>query len=97
MRGGIHQPGSVQPNHGAQENAPQNQRDASPREKRYTDDNHLNVMIFGDPYIKLVLRKIRNVTRKSGSIVVHGLAGENPAHVRPPGSVNWRVRVAFFV
>src|SRR5271165_2991632 len=69
----IHQPSGMQTQSGAQEDSPEYARkaamDAAPecsaksvQKSRQDDDGY--VMIFGDPYMKLVFGQIRHVTRK---------------------------------
>src|SRR5581483_5081887 len=41
--------------------------------------------------------EVGNVLRQGGGVVVHGLAGQDPAHVRPPLAVNRRGGVAFVI
>ena len=54
-------------------------------------------MIFGDPDVKLVFGQVRDIAGQRGGVVVHGFAGENPAHVGPPFAINRRMRIAFLV
>ena len=54
-------------------------------------------MIFGDPDVEFVFGEVGDVARERGGVVVHGLAHQNPAHVRPPFAVHRRMRIAFFV
>src|SRR5271155_116415 len=54
-------------------------------------------MIFCDPDVKSVFGKIGNITGESCSVMVHGLASQNPAHVRPPLAITRRMRIAIFI
>jgi len=44
-----------------------------------------------------VFGTIRHVVGQRSRVVVHGLSSEYPAHVCPPFSVPWRMRVALLV
>src|ERR1700677_5240327 len=54
-------------------------------------------MKLGDPNVELVFSEVRNVSRQGGGVVMHGLAGEDPTHVRPPFAVNRGMWVAVYV
>ena len=54
-------------------------------------------MILRNPDVKFAFREIGNVTRERGRIVMHGLAHQDPAHVRPPLTVKRSVRIAFLI
>src|SRR4029077_9089755 len=97
MRRRIYQPGEMQANNGAQENAPEHEGKPAESEKRYSQRNNRNIMILRNPDVKLVLGQVGNVAGQSGRVVVHGLAHQNPAHMRPPLSISWGMRVAFLV
>src|SRR5580692_9794685 len=97
MRRRIHQPCRVQADDGAHEDSPQQKRQPADRQQDQAQDNHWNVMIFGDPDMKLVFCQIRHITRQRCSVVMHGFPGQNPAHVRPPLTVDRRVRIAFVI
>src|SRR5579863_501589 len=47
--------------------------------------------------MELVFCEIGHVTRQGCGVVMHGLPGQNPAHVRPPLAVDGRMRIAFVV
>ena len=87
VRRGIHEPGGVQAEHGAKENSPQHDGQSAEREQdnRQRRDGH--PVPFADPDIKFVFAKVGNVGQKFGRVLVHGLAGNDPAHVRPETAV----------
>src|SRR4029077_12432794 len=97
MRRRIYQPGEMQAHDGAQENAPEHEGKPAESEKRYSQRNNRNIVILRNPDVKLVLGQVGNVAGQSGRVVVHGLAHQNPAHMRPPLSISWGMRVAFLV
>ena len=97
VRGGIHQPGGVQADNRAQENSPQDERDAADGEQNQAENDHRHVMIFGDPDVEFIFGEVGDVTRERGGVMVHGFARQNPAHVRPPGAVHGRMRIAFLI
>src|ERR1044071_7646159 len=47
--------------------------------------------------MELRLRKVGHITRKCLRVLVKALPHENPSHVRPPFTVDWRVGITFFV
>src|SRR5437660_9903401 len=54
-------------------------------------------MPFADESVELVFTKVGNVWQKFRSVVVHGAAGNDPAHMRPETAVMGRVRIAFLI
>ena len=54
-------------------------------------------MILADPEMKLIFAKIGNVSQKIGAVVMKGLPGKNPTHVRPEAAVARGVRIARLV
>src|SRR5579871_1171246 len=97
VRGRIDQPGGVQANHGAHENAPQQEWKSADGEQNHAQHDHWDVVIFRDPDVKLVFGEVGNVSGQRRGVVVHRLAHQNPSHVRPPLAVDRRVRVAILV
>src|SRR5580704_2253631 len=97
MRRRIYQPSRMQTDDRAHENSPQQERQAADRQQDQAQDNHWNVMIFGNPDMEFVFCEIGHITRQGCSVVMHGLAGQNPAHVRPPLALDGRVRIAFLI
>ncbi len=91
---GVHQPGGVQADHGAHEDAPHQERQSADGQQDQSQHDHGNVVIFRDPDVEFIFGKIRDVAGQGGGVMVHGLADQDPAHVRPPFAVNRRMRVA---
>ena len=54
-------------------------------------------MILADPEMKLVFAKIGNVGVQIGALVVEGLAGQDPSHVRPETTIARGVGIARLV
>src|SRR5580698_4417955 len=54
-------------------------------------------MPTADPNVKLVFAKVRNIRQEICRIVVHRLAGQEPADMGPKTAFAWRMRVAFLV
>src|SRR5437879_4023803 len=47
--------------------------------------------------MKLVFRQVGDVAGQRGRVMMHGLPGQNPSHVRPPFAIDGRVGIALFV
>ncbi len=97
VRGRIDQPRRMKTEDGAEEDPPHDKGHSSDGEKHNAKHDHGHVMVFRDPDVKFVLGQIGNVMCQRLRVVVHRFAGEYPAHVRPPGAVDRRVRIAFLV
>ena len=54
-------------------------------------------MPLGDPDVKFVLAKIRNVMQKLFGLVMHRLTGNDPAHVRPQSAIARRMGITFHI
>src|SRR5690349_14150930 len=87
----------MQTNNSTQEDTPQQKRHSSERQQHDPENDHGNVMALGDPDMELVLREVWHVVSQGRSVVVHGSAGQNPPHVRPPLAIHWRMRIAWLV
>ena len=97
VRRGIDEPCGVQADYRAQKNAPEQERKSTNCEEDDAQHNHWDVIVFRNPNLKLVLRKIGNVTSESGRVVMHGLSHQNPTDMGPPLAIDRRVRIAFLV
>src|SRR5690349_6582502 len=97
MRGGIYKPGGVQADNSSQEEAPQKAGEAAQRKDNYSQETERNPMPFGNPKMELVFTQIGNKVEEILGVVVHGLPGENPAHVGPQAAIARRVWIAFLV
>src|SRR6185437_4833727 len=89
--GRVDQPGGVQANHGAEENAPEQEGQSADRQQRQAQDNHGDIVVLRDPDVKPVPGEVGDVVGEGGGVMMHGLASENPAHVRPPLAVPRRM------
>jgi len=54
-------------------------------------------MIFAQPNLEAILGQIGSIASHEGRLVVQGIAGENPARVRPPSAIVGSVGVTFAV
>ena len=88
MRRRIHQPGRVQQEHRAEEHSPQEPWQAAYGKKNDAENDLRNVVIFRKPDVELVFGQVRNVASQGRSIVMHRLSHQDPAHMRPPLSIN---------
>jgi hypothetical protein len=61
------------------------------------DDDQGHVMIFAQPDLEAILGQIGCVAGHERGLVVQGVAGENPAGVRPPPAIMGGVRVALAI
>ncbi len=97
VRGRVHEPGRVQAVGGAGEYRPQHVRQAAERGEREADDHLRHPVPGGEPHVDGVLGQVGHVPAQHGGVVVHRLAHEDPAHVRPEGALARRVRIAVVV
>src|ERR1700734_1097950 len=58
---GIHEPGRVQQENRAEEEAPHQQRPSANRQEGNADPDDGHIMILTDPHVKLVFAQVRNV------------------------------------
>ncbi len=65
--------------------------------KRQADDHLRHPVPRGQPHVNRVLGQVRHVATQHVGVVVHRLAHEDPAHVRPERALARAVRVAFMV
>ena len=54
-------------------------------------------MVLGDPHMKFVFCEIGNVMGQGFGVVMHRLARQDPAHMRPPRTIDRRMWVTFLV
>src|ERR1700722_10981261 len=97
MRGGIHQPGGMQADDGAQEDSPEEPGPAANRIKEDGDYHRRHHVPLADPEMKLVFAKVGDIGKELDSVLMHGPAGEDPAHVGPDAAISRRVWIALFV
>ena len=97
MRGRVHQPGGVQTNDGAKEDAPQQVLPSSRNKNDRTQCGNGHPMPMGDPHVELMSAKIRNIGQKISRFVVHRPASEDPAHVGPETAIAGRMRITILV
>ena len=97
MGGGVDEPGGVESEDGAEEDAPEEIGPSSEDEKREAEGGDGDPMPAADPDVELVFAEVGDVGEELGGVVVHGLAGDEPADVGPESTFAGRVRVAFLV
>src|SRR5205085_9326037 len=90
-------PGGMQSYDYAYEDSPEQERQASDGEQDYAKNDVRAVVILRQPDVDLIFREVGDVARKSSRVVMHGAAGQDPSHVRPPFAVAGRVRIAMLV
>jgi len=78
---GIHQPGSMQAHHRPQEDAPQQEGQSAEGEKQHAQCDYRQVVVLGDPHVKLIFRQVGDVVGLRGGVVMHGSSCQNPTHV----------------
>jgi hypothetical protein len=93
----VDQPGGVQADDGAQEDAPEYAGPSSDEVEDYREDGVGHPVPAADPDVELVLAQFGNEGEKFVRVGVHGAAGDEPAHVGPEAAVVGRVRVACLV
>ena len=109
VSGGVDEPGGVKADGDAEECSPENHAEGACEvvtcgregcaegDLEQSGDYQRDVVIFAEPDVDGVLGEIGSVTAQEGSLGVQGTAGEDPASVRPPGTVVRSVGVAFVV
>ena len=97
MRSGVDQPGRVEPDYRSKKNAPQNVTPPAYGEKQDGQDRDRHPVPTADPPLETVFAKLRHVGQKLCGILLHGLAGKNPAHVSPEAAIVGRMRITLFV
>ena len=97
MRGGVDEPGGVEAEDGAEEDAPEEIGPSAKGEQKQTEDRDRHPVPAADPDVELVLAKFGDVGEEMRRIVVHRLARDEPADVGPETAFVGRVRVALLV
>jgi hypothetical protein len=95
--GGVDEPGGVEAEDGAEEDSPEEIRPSAECEKSEAEDGDGQPVPLADPDVELVFAEIGDVGEKIGGVVVHGGAGEEPAHVGPEAAFAGGVRVTCLV
>ena len=98
VRGGVDQPGGVQPEDDRAGKMPHRNSGKSAdgaAGSGQDDDRHPVVVV--QPDVEAVLRQIGSVLRHHPGVVVIGLAEQDPADVRPEGAIARRMRIARLV
>src|SRR5271154_4949656 len=87
----------MKPHNDAQKNSPQQERQSTRGKQPDSQDQRGHEMKFRDPHVKLVLGKVRHIAIERRSILAQSVANQDPAHMRPPLSIGWSVRVSLFI
>src|ERR1019366_8464893 len=53
--------------------------------------------VLADPEMKFIFAKVGDVSQQIGALIVKGLPGENPTHVRPKAAIARGMRIARLV
>src|SRR5579863_4019629 len=80
-----------------EEDAPQNVPPSTNGEKQHGQNGDRYPVPPADPFMESVFAKFWNIGQKLSRIVLHGFAGENPAHVGPKPSIVGRMRVTLLI
>ncbi len=107
--GGVDQPGGVQADDDAEEGSPEHHGEAADDgvaggcescadgDLQQAADGEREPVVLREPDVALVAGEVGDVAAEQGGLGVEGAAGDDPAHVRPPGAVLRGVGVAFLV
>src|SRR5664279_1168583 len=87
----------MQADHYAGKDSPEQPGQSANRKEDDAHNDVSGVVILSEPNMNFVFCQIGNVFCQSGSVVVHGLAGENPTHVGPPLAIDRRMRITFLI
>jgi hypothetical protein len=94
---GVYEPGAVETDDGAEEDAPEEIGPSTEDKKGDAEGRNRDPMPTADPDVEFIFAEVGDVGIEFGRTAVLGLAGKEPADVGPEGSIAGRVRVAFFV
>src|SRR5271165_4309355 len=97
VRRRIHQPGGMQAQGHAKEDAPEQERQSAKCEQQDTQNRERHPMPLRQPHQEPVLRQIRSILGAHRRVAMRHVAHQHPDNVRPPLTVAWRVRIAIFV
>jgi len=81
--GGVDEPGGVESEDGAEEDAPEEIGPSTEDEKGEAEGGDGDPMPLADPDVELVFAEVGDVGEEFGGVVVHGFAGDEPADVGP--------------
>lgn len=83
MCGGVDEPCGVESEDGAEKDAPEEIGPASKGEECEAENRYREPVPLTDPDVELILSQFGDVREKFGRVVMHGLAGHEPADVGP--------------
>jgi hypothetical protein len=95
--GGVDEPGGVETEDGSKEDAPEDELPSAHDEKEDAERGDGDPVPVADPDVELVLAEVGDEGQEVSGVVVHGLAGEEPADVGPEAAVAGGVGIAFLV
>src|SRR5436309_1642911 len=93
VRGGVDEPGCVEPDYDAEEDYPVDERPATDREQGNPQHRQRHPVIRRQLAVEGVAREIGCVARHQRRVVVSGFTEDHPAHVRPEAIDARRMRV----
>ena len=79
------------------EDSPEQKRQATDSVQNDAENDIAGPVVLGQPDVNFIVGEVGNVTRQCRGVVVHRLAREDPAHVRPPFAIDRRMGVALLV
>ena len=97
MRGGVDEPGGVEPNDRTKEDAPENPTPPAHEIKQTGQYRDRHPMPAADPHLEAVFTQLGHIWQKLRDILLHGLTGENPAHMGPKTTIMGRMWIALFI
>src|ERR1017187_2687898 len=97
MRRRVYKPGGVQQHHGTQEDRPEHHSPTADDQQKYAQGGQREPVVLADPEMKLIFAKVGNISQKIAVVVMKGLPGENPTHVRPKAAIARGMRIARLV
>src|ERR1700678_2267670 len=87
----------MQPDYPPPEHPPQKPWQSANRKQNDAQNDVGGPVILGQPDLNFVLGQVGDITRQSRSVMMHGLAHQDPSHVRPPLAIVRRMRIALVV
>ena len=97
MGSGVHQPGGVEAEDGAKEDAPEEIWPSAEDQEKQAEGGDGDPMPAAYPDVEFVFAKVGDVREECGRIVMYGLASQQPAYVGPEAAIVGGVGIAFFV
>src|SRR5687768_17563351 len=87
----------MQPDYGAEEDAPQDIRETAKGKQREADGHVRGPVPLRERDVYRVATEVRSIPGEYPGVVVQSLAGQDPSGVRPPGAFARRVWISFAI